>query len=100
MVSIVFGLTCFYSCQVATTQGPTYPSSQQRVASNEKTSAVGWSDCVRTELQNCGIRKSLLTQSSKDGGQGQENSTYPHGHDGICGFISGCAIPLNRLKVT
>lgn len=53
--------------------------------------------------ENCRIlafRKWLSTQSFKAGGQEQENSTHPHGHDGICGVISGCAIPLNRLKVT
>ncbi|KAH3755214.1 hypothetical protein DPMN_189904 [Dreissena polymorpha] len=38
--------------------------------------------------ENCRIvafGKSLLTQSSKAGGQEQENSTHPRGHDGICG---------------
>ena len=34
------------------------------------------------------FRKWLSTQSFKAGGQEQENSTHPHGHDGICGVIS------------
>ncbi|KAH3878881.1 hypothetical protein DPMN_002782 [Dreissena polymorpha] len=62
-------LSKVFKIKVAVTQGPTYPSSQQRVASNEKTSADGWSDCVRRECKIVAFRKRLSTQSSKAGSQ-------------------------------